>query len=257
MKLSEWDLKITFGIKTGLNEAFLIDAETRNNIIDSDPNSALHIKPVFRGREIDKYFSKPSDSYIIATLPSKKLDIATLPGIEHYLSKFGKSKLEQSGNKDSRKKTSNKWFETQDAIAFWEEFAKPKLIWKRIGSKLRFTYDESGFYALDSTCIATGDHLKYLVGVLNSKLIDFELNRFAPKTGTGDLIISVQALSPLQIPIPTKEQENNIEVLVDQIIELKKLDQETTVLEAVIDQLVYELYGLTEDEIKVVEGSVN
>ena len=253
VKLSEWDLKINFGIKTGLNEAFLIDAETRNNIIDSDPNSALHIKPVFRGREIDKYFSKPSDSYIIATLPSKKLDIATLPGIEHYLSKFGKSKLEQSGNKDSRKKTSNKWFETQDAIAFWEEFAKPKLIWKRIGSKLRFTYDESGFYALDSTCIATGDHLKYLVGVLNSKLIDFELNRFAPKTGTGDLIISVQALSPLQIPIPTKDQENNIEVLVDQIIELKKLDQDTTALEAEIDQLVYELYGLTEEEIKVVE----
>jgi adenine-specific DNA-methyltransferase len=253
VKLSEWDLNIYRGVLTGLNEAFLIDEEIRNKIIDSDPNSALHIKPVFRGREIDKYFSKPSDSYIIATLPSKKLDIATLPGIEHYLSKFGKSKLEQSGNKDSRKKTSNKWFETQDAIAFWEEFAKPKLIWKRIGSKLRFTYDESGFYALDSTCIATGDHLKYLVGVLNSKLIDFELNRFAPKTGTGDLIISVQALSPLQIPIPTKDQENNIEVLVDQIIELKKLDQDTTALEAEIDQLVYELYGLTEEEIKVVE----
>jgi len=126
------------------------------------------------------------------------------------------------GKLAQEKKTSNKWFETQDTIAFWKELNQPKIIWKRIGSQLRFCYDETGFCSLDSTCIATGKHLKYLVGVLNSKLIEHKLNRFAPKTGTGDLIISVQALSPLQIQRPNDKQEYEMIELVDKIIASKQ-----------------------------------
>jgi hypothetical protein len=166
---------------------------------------------------------------------------------------FDKEKLEQSGKEGSRKKTSNQWFETQDTIAFWKELALPKIIWKRIGSKLRFCYDETGFCSLDSTCIATGKQLKYLVGVLNSKLVENELNRFAPKTGTGDLIISVQALSPLQIPIPTEKQEKQMNELVDKILTAKQIGNETTEFEKQIDSLVYNLYNLTTDEITIVE----
>jgi adenine-specific DNA-methyltransferase len=251
--LSDWDLKINFGIKTGFNEAFLLDEETKNKIIAENKSAEEVIKPLFRGREIDKYFSKSSNSYIIGTFPALKLDIKKYPSVENHLLTFGKAKLEQSGNVGSRKKSSNHWFETQDTIAFWKELSLPKIIWKRIGSKLRFCYDETGFCSLDSTCIATGKHLKYLVGVLNSKLIENELNRFAPKTGTGDLIISVQALSPLQIPIPTPEQETKMNKLVDAIIAQKQKGESTAENENLIDKMVYELYHITEEEQKLIE----
>ena len=251
--LSDWDLEIYRGLLTGLNEAFLIDEETKDRIINENKSAEKLIKPLFRGRETEKYFSKSSPSYIIATFPSLKIEIEKYPSIERHLLQFGKAKLEQSGNVGSRKKTSNKWFETQDATAYWAEFEKPKLIWKRIGSRLRFSYDESGTYTLDSTCIATGKHLKYLVGVLNSKLIENELNRFAPKTGTGDLIISVQALSPLQIPIPTPEQETKMNELVDKIIVQKQIGEDTKASESLIDKMVYELYHITEEEQKLIE----
>ena len=252
--LSEWDLKINFGIKTGFNEGFLLDEVTKNKIIAEDKSAEEVIKPLFRGREIDKYFSKSSNSFIIGTFPSLKLDIEKYPSITNHLLKFGKAKLEQSGKVGSRKKSSNQWFETQDTIAFWKELSLPKIIWKRIGSKLRFSYDESGTYTLDSTCIATGKHLKYLVGVLNSKLINNELNRFAPKTGTGDLIISVQALSPLQIPIPNEKQEIQMNNLVDKIIVAKQQGKNTSPLEKEIDILVYKLYNITAAEQKIIEG---
>jgi adenine-specific DNA-methyltransferase len=252
--LSEWDLKINFGIKTGFNEAFLLNEETKNRIIAENKSAEEVIKPLFRGREIDKYFSKSSNSYIIGTFPALKLDIKKYPSVENHLLAFGKAKLEQSGNAGSRKKSSNQWFETQDTIAFWKELSLPKIIWKRIGSKLRFCYDETGFCSLDSTCIATGKHLKYLVGVLNSKLIENELHRFAPKTGTGDLIISVQALSPLQIPIPTPEQESKMNELVDKIIAQKQKGEDTKTNETLIDKMVYELYDLTPEEVDIIEG---
>jgi hypothetical protein len=252
--LSEWNIEISRGLLTGLNEAFIIEEEAKNKILDESISAEFIIKPLFKGREIDKYFSVASKSYIIATFPSLKLNIDNYPSIKNHLLNFGKSKLEQSGNSGSRKKTSNQWFETQDATAYWAEFGKPKIIWKRIGSKLRFCYDESGTYTLDSTCIATGKHLKYLVGILNSKLIEFELNRFAPKTGTGDLIISVQALSPLRIPIPTEDEENQINDLIDKAILQKKQGSESNEFEQEIDLLVYKLYALDYEEVLLIDA---
>ena len=80
-----------------------------------------------------------------------------------------------------------------------DDFSKQKIVWKRIGSILRFCYDESGMFCLDSTCFATGDKLKFLTLLLNSPLGRYLL-KDSPKTGTGDLLISVQALEPLLIP---------------------------------------------------------
>src|SRR5690606_38779861 len=149
-----------------------------------------------------------------------------------------------------------KWFETQDNIAFWQDFEKPKLVWKRIGSILRFCYDESGAYCLDSTCIATGSKVKFLSAVLNSKLCNKELFRLSPKTGTGDLIINVIVLNPVRVPISKCKQEKDISTLLDKIIETKKQNPstDTTDLKNQIHQLVYQHYRLTEEEIKLVEG---
>ena len=109
-------------------------------------------------------------------------------------------------------------------------------------------------FCLDSTCIATGKSVKFLTAVLNSRLSHYQLFELAPKTGTGDLIVSVQALEPLLVPPITETNQHlvtQIEELVDQILtpnaNVSKLENE-------IDQMVYLLYNLTADEIAIVEG---
>jgi len=266
--LIDWNLKIYFGIKTGFNEAFLIDEKTKDELIAKDPASKNIIKPLFRGREIQKYYAEFQNSFIIyipwhfpihedssikgASKVAEDKFKKDYSVIYDYLTQF---KVGLSDRNKAETGIRYEWYAMQRfGSHYWKEFAKPKIIWKRIGSILRFCYDETGAYSLDSTCIATGEHLKYLVALLNSKLIDKELNRYAPKTGTGDLIISVQALEPLKIPIPTEEQEKPFIALVDQILEAKKQNLDTSPLESQIDTLVYKLYNLTPEEISIIEN---
>ncbi|OFY89616.1 MAG: hypothetical protein A3K10_08930 [Bacteroidetes bacterium RIFCSPLOWO2_12_FULL_31_6] len=273
--LSGWDLKISRGLLTGFNEAFLLDEETKNRLIKEDENSEKIIKRLIRGREVEKYQANFQNTYLIfipkgytikRNLPKDNINYVSEP-----TPRYGNMEIDTAWDwlkdnypavakhlrpfKASAEKRQDKgdyWWELR-ACDYYDDFEKPKLIWKRIGSKLRFSYDESGTYTLDSTCIATGKHLKYLVGVLNSKLIENELNRFAPKTGTGDLIISVQALSPLQIPIPTPEQETKMNELVDKIIAQKQQGEGSKANEAKIDKMVYQLYHITPEEQKLIE----
>ncbi len=127
---------------------------------------------------------------------------------------------------------------------------------------MRFSYDINKTYAQDSTCIVTGSKLKFLCAYMNSTLGNQLLFDKAPKTGTGDVIVSVQALDPL--PVPSKTSENvlvidRIEKLVDEILILKKenANSDISFYEKQIDQLVYKLYDLTPEEIAIVEGSAH
>ena len=274
--LSDWDLKINRGLLTGFNEAFLLDEETKNKLILEDKNSEKIIKRLIRGREVEKYEANFQNTFLIfipkgftikRNLPKDNPNYVSEPTprygnvsyddawdwLKENYSAIAKHLLPFKASAEKRQDKGDYWWELR-ACDYYNDFEKPKLIWKRIGSRLRFSYDESGTYTLDSTCIATGKHLKYLVGVLNSKLIENELNRFAPKTGTGDLIISVQALSPLQIPIPSTEQETKMNELVDKIIAQKQKEESTADNEKLIDIMVYELYHITEDEQKLIEG---
>ena len=266
--LKDWNLAIYRGVLTGYNEAFLIDEKTKDELVAKNSSNKNVIKPLFRGREIQKYYAEFQNSYIIyipwhfplhedLSIKGVSKDAENKFKKEYsviydYLTQF---KVGLSDRNKAETGIRYEWYAMQRfGSHYWKEFAKPKIIWKRIGSILRFCYDETGAYSLDSTCIATGDHLKYLVALLNSKLINKKLNRYAPKTGTGDLIISVQALEPLKIPIPTEEQEKPFIALVDQIIEAKKQNCNISTLESQIDTLVYKLYNLTPEEISIIEN---
>jgi hypothetical protein len=204
-----------------------------------------------RGRDIKRYEYDWDEKWLIATFPSRKYDIEEYPAVKQYLISFGKEQLMQSGDKGSRKKTNNKWFETQDSINYWEDFLKPKIVWKRVGSILRFSYDENGTMALDSTCFATGSCIKYLVAILNSNMGHYLL-KDAPKTGTGDLLISVQAVEPVRIPIPSEKTGDEFEALLDK--QLSHFSQST---EDQINHKVYNLYGLSIEEIEFVENKID
>jgi TaqI-like C-terminal specificity domain len=188
--LKAWDVNIYRGVVTGLNEAFIIDTATRDAIVAADPKSAEIIKPILRGRDIKRYGAVWAGLWIIGTFPALKLDIDLYPGIKEYLlAHFDRRQLEQSGIKyqpnlpfNARKANGNKWFETQDNIAYYPEFAKEKIIWKRVGSILRFTINTDYMFAQDSTCIMTGRDLTYLVGYMNSTTGKALLADKAPKT---------------------------------------------------------------------------
>ncbi len=120
---------------------------------------------------------------------------------------------------------------------------------------------EKFMYCQDSTCIMTGTQLKYLCAFMNSKLGYQMLYDKAPKTGTGDVIVSVQAIEPLLIPSITPTNKGiveRIEDIVDKILSAKKQNSraDTGEYEKQIDRMVYELYGLTEEEIAIVERGV-
>ena len=134
--LKEWDITINYGIKTGYNDAFIIDNKTKEALIAEDPRSAEIIKPVLRGRDIKRYQANWEGEWLISTFPSLHLDIENYQAIKRHLVSYGKERLEQSGSllpdgNKSRKKTAYAWFELQDTCAYYAEFSKEKLVWMR------------------------------------------------------------------------------------------------------------------------------
>ena len=204
------------------------------------------MQPILRGRDIKRYGYEWAELWLIATFPSRHYDIDEYPAVKQYLLSFGIERLEQTGKTHivngekmkARKRTNNKWFETQDNISYWEDFNKPKIIWKRIGSILRFSYDDRGCLGLDSTCFAAGEHIEYLCCVLNS-LMGHYLLKDSPRTGTGDLLVSVQAIEPARIPYEAKYNDLLSDLLSRQISE------GTAATEKEINDIVFVMYGLS------------
>ena len=260
--LKDWDIQINYGIKTGYNDAFIISTEKKDELLSNCKDTeergrtAKLIRPILRGRDINRYQYNWANLWLIATFPSLHYDINEYPTLKEFLLSFGIERLEQTGKKHiingeeikARKKTSNKWFEVQDSIGYWDEFSKPKILWKRIGSILRFSYDESGKMGLDSTCFAVGNHVAYLCCVFNSRMGRYMLQD-APKTGTGDLLISVQAVEPLHVPDISDSENEKFKMLLNEAIE----NQGSTEIIRTIDDEIYELYGLEDDEKKYID----
>jgi len=253
--LSDWDINIYRGILTGYNSAFIITSQRKEALVESDPNSAELIRPILRGRDIQRFSYCFSGLWLISTFPSKHYDIDDYPAIRDHLLSFGINRLEQTGKQyvidgekiKSRKKTNNQWFETQDSISYWNDFSKQKIIWKRIGSKLRFSFDDTGILCLDSTCFATGTSIPYLVAILNSSMGNYLL-KDSPKTGTGDLIISVQALEPARVPLLSDADQKPYESLLRNILKCIQNNEDYSSYEAELDALVFDAYGLTIEE---------
>ena len=261
--LKDWDINISFGIKTGCNEAFIIKEAKREELIAQDPKSSEIIKPLLRGREVQYYHVQPAKSYILATGYDTNIP-KRYPTIYKHLKIIG----EQIESGEIRTRGKGLFGRDDQGINWWnlracdyyDEFEKEKIVWKRIGSILRFAYSQNSIFCLDSTCIATGKNVKFLTAVLNSRVAHYQLFNLAPKTGTGDLIVSVQALEPILVPPITESNQElvtQIENQVDNIITTKHTDPKANIsaYEKKINKLVYTLYDLTEDEIAIVEGT--
>ena len=259
--LKDWDINIYRGVLTGYNDAFIINTEKRDEILsncqteDERTRTAELIRPILRGRDIKRYGYNWAGLYLIATFPSRHYDIEKYPAVKKYLLGFGMERLEQTGKSyivngekiKARKKTNNKWFETQDSISYWEDFSKPKVLWKRVGSILRFCYNDNEALGLDSTCFAIGNNIEFVCCVLNTPMGHYLL-KDAPKTGTGDLLISVQAVEPIKLPSVTHELNIEFKRLLEMMIANCSDD-----IENEISQKIFNLYGLSHEEQRYIE----
>ncbi len=249
-RLEDWNINIYRGITTGLNEAFVIDTETKNKLIKEDKKNKKLIKPLLRGRDIKKYYIEWSDLWIISTFSTRNINIEKYKSLKRYLENYKKQLLakpkEYKGIWSGRKTGNFKWFEIQDNTAYYPEFSKEKIVFTKASKIKSFSYDNKGYYLLNTSYFLTGEHLKYLLTLLNSKFFNFIFMRFYQSGGIeGE--ITVQALK--KIPIPKKNNKNKniveeIEKLGAEIIVNNCKSKEYNNLQARIDELVYNLYEL-------------
>jgi len=263
------------GVLTGFNKAFIIDEITKNKLVSDDPKNAEIIKPFIIGKGVKRYQPLNSDKYLIFT--RRGIDIRQYPSIEQYLKQF-KPELtpkppEWKGDKwPGRKPGPYKWYEIQDSIDYYMEFDKPKIIYPEICSKPEFTFDLEGKYA-NNKCFIISKADPYLLGILNSKLTAFLYEMILPKLRGGFFMPAAVILKTF--PIRTIDPSDPADVarhdrmvtLVEQMLDLNKrlaaakTTHEKEVLAGMIDatdrqidRLVYELYGLTGEEVAIVEG---
>ena len=239
--LKDWDIQINYGIKTGCNEAFIIDTAKRNEILSNCQTEEERkrtdelIRPILRGRDIKRYGYIDNGKFLINTHNGVKgkfprIDINDYPAVKAHLDQFWDIISVRSDRGDTPYNLRN--------CAYLEDFDKPKIIWKRIGSILRFSYDNKGCLGLDSTCFATGQHIEYLCCVLNS-LMGHYLLKDSPKTGTGDLLVSVQAIEPACIPYNSQYDERLSSLLKAQIT------NSSNEIEQEINDIIYTIYNLS------------
>lgn len=278
--LKDWDIQINYGIKTGANEAFIITTEKRDAILKncddlqkdergmSERERTIElIKPILRGKDIKRYSYEWAHLWVINThngytsaLKSKipPIDIEKYPATKAHLDAHWDTIATRCDQGDTPYNLRN--------CAYLEDFEKEKIVYGEIVQEPRFYLDngECGlgyFYAEATSFILTGEHLRYLLGMLHSKLITFAFKTFYAGGGLGESGYRYKKAFIERLPIPKITPQNQkladkITDCVKQILALKGKDPKanTQGLEKEIDALVYQLYHLTDEEIKIIEN---
>ena len=253
--LKDWDINIYRGVLTGCNEAFIISTAKRDEILancqteEERKRTEELIRPILRGRDIKRYSYEWAELWLIATFPSRHYNIEDYPAVKQYLLSFGIERLEQTGKIHningkrikSRKKTNNKWFETQDSISYWEDFFKPKITWGNLNLQGTYTYAPKGMFVnAPSPFIATENIA--ILHILNSKIADYYIRSLGVTRNGG--YFEYKPMFVDKLPIPK-----------DGLEELQNYKEQPSVNEKKgISKIIYQLYGLNSEEIEYVES---
>ena len=273
--LKDWDINIHYGIKTGCNEAFVIDEARREELVVKDPKSADIIKPLLRGRDIKRYHVQWVGLWLIVvkfgsykTFPKKYRTVYEhLMQYEGKLKARGQCRYSRSGRNNLRTDYigQHHWLELDNnpTDEYLEMFSKEKIIYPNMTKFLPFVYDSNGFHTNDKSFIITGEnYLKYLTGYFNSKVAAKWIRENCPELGNDRRELRKVFFENILIPPVTEANQHlvtQIEEKVDKILDAKDTNPAADVceLENEIDQIVYLLYDLTREEIKIVEGAEN
>lgn len=259
-QLSKWRIKINYGIKTGLNDAFIINEKKKNELILKDKRNSEIIKPLIRGRDVERFGYKFQELYLINAHNGVKesgtspIDLQIdYPEIYSYLLPF-KEKAEMRADKGDN------WYNLRNC-AYLYEFEKEKLIWAetmrvhKTGDRSfpRFGFDNSGSFTDKTVFIGVGSHIKYLLGFLNSAIGKWLIMEYVTKLDTGGYMMQKIFLDKIPILVPDKKQEREITDLVDKILENSSKNIDTGSYEKKIDELLFNYYDLNKEEVELIK----
>jgi len=246
--LKDWDIQINYGIKTGFNDAFIITGAKRKELIDLDPKSEEIIRPILRGRDVKRYGYDFADLWLINSHNGikekglKPINIDDYPAIKRHLDQFYPDLEKRADKGDTPYNLRN--------CAYMEDFSKPKILWAEtmrihksdVKNFPRFGFEENGQYLTDKTCFfATGNHLKFIIGILNSTVGRYLCSQYVSILDDGGYLMQKIFLEKIPIAQYSQKLEEKLE---------KRSGEET---EKEINGIVYQLYNLTKEEISFIE----
>ena len=236
--LNEWDIDINYGIKTGRNEAFIIDENTKNKLIKKDKESQEIIEPILRGKDIDRYSVSYKDLYLINTHNGyfkddatyvPPIDINDYPVIKKYLDSFGSKITDRYDQGYTPYNLRN--------CAYMDKMYKPKIIYSEIVQYPKFYYDRNADYFVEATAfLVTGENLDYLIHILNSYVMAWIFKKFYAGGGLGEGFRYKKAYLN---KLPVYHPEDNPKINEDNI-----------------DEYIYKSYGFTSEEIEYIKEQV-
>jgi len=265
------------GVLTGLTEAFVIDEATKDRLIKEDYKAKSLIKPFVLGRNIKPYSGVEISNWLILVPKGFTIRRNLEVDNKYYLSeptpRYGSMEYDDAWEwfysnypsvasyllnhrikAEQRTDQGDFWWELR-ACDYYDKFENPKIMYQVLQVKPCFIYDEEGLYCNNSMWFILADD-KVLLGILNSKIAWWLISKYCTAIQNGYQLIW-KYFSQIPIATGNEETRQEIKLLVDEILEIKKQNPsaDITALEAQIDQLVYRLYDLTEEEIGVIENS--
>ncbi len=250
------------GVTTGYNKAFIIEKEAKEKIIKLNPSGKKIIKPLLQGRNIKKWNYENSRKFLIFT--RKGTEIENYPEIEKHLFQFKKSLTPGPGG---RSPGSYKWHEIQANTAYWNEFEKPKIIWGLTADKWAFAWDREKYFLPSNGYILTSEklHLKYILAVMNSNLMEFYFSFIGIMTAGGAFTLKHETVAAFPVKPALDQEQQPLIDRVDKILAIVKTEgylqnpakqAKVREYEKQIDQLVYKLYSCAPEEIKIIEKEI-
>ena len=265
--LGDWGVDIYRGVTTGYNKAFIVDDECRKALLNSDPKSADIVKRVLRGRDVQRYQTLWAGLWlIVAKFESHKTLPQEFPAVYEHLLRH-EERLRARGqcrySRTGRGKPSaayagqHHWLELDNnpKAEYIDMYTKEKLVWMDLTERGRIAYDDGEMLCLNTAFIMLGTDLKYICAVLNSRLITWFMRNTAQNSGMGVTRWIRSTVQRIPVPRISVAKQAPFIRIVDLIIQKKaaKRSFDATRQEMEIDQLVYQLYGLTKEEIRALE----
>ena len=209
--LKDWDIRINYGIKTGLNEAFIISKEKRDELVKADPKSDEIIRPILRGKDIGRNSYTFADLYVITAYKGISLIMKeTYPAVFEHLKQFEerlRKRGQCEGTATSPGSNQHHWLELDNNVSRekLDDFLKRKIVFSRIsGTEPKFSLDTENHFTNDTGYIISGEHLDYLLDMLVSDIIWFAFKTYYMGGGI-DKEFKVNNLLNLPVPLPSTD----------------------------------------------------
>ena len=236
--LNRWNVSINYGIKTGMNEAFIINGAVRDALISADPKSAEIIRPILRGRDVKRYHFDFSDLWLIVSHNGLKergvepIHIEDYPAIRAHLAQFGEKLAKRSDKGDTPYNLRN--------CAYMDDFSKQRIVYREISETMDACLVDPEVYINNKCYMIAGDHLIYILSFINSQLFTKIVLQQANVTGgKGEGFLS--AISLIEPP-------EAIERRIEELYHRRSEGQPQNSIDAEVESIFCDLYGLTAEE---------